>query len=115
MFNLLNGPFASVISGIDGKYAWLRPIATALDNLIVPITIIIAIVGAIWVIWLGVQLAKAEGDDVQKKKKALINVIIAIVITLVILWVIVWFVTNMNNIFIQQPISSVTANFLFSL
>ena len=111
MFSFLaksTGPFKDVIEKITGSYAWIKPIAEALDNLIFPITIIIGVVGGIWVIWLGVQLAKAEGDDVQKKKKALINVIIAIVITLVILWLIVWFVASMNDIFFKyDPLSTV--------
>ena len=110
MFNFLGGPFANAITTLsqDAKYGWIAPIAIALDNLIFPLTIIIGVVGGIWVIWLGVQLAKAEGDDVQKKKKALINVIIAVVITLVILWLLVWFVTSFQTIFGKTPLETVT-------
>ncbi len=100
MFNFLAGPFADTISknfnGNESK--WFKPVVEVLDNLIWPITIIAFIAGAIWLVWLGVQLAKAEGDDAQKKaKKAIINVAIALASVLVMFWVLTWVAANFYN------------------
>ena len=88
LFNLLGGPFENQISsgfGEDSSVAWLKPIVEFLDRIIWPLTIIVAIVGAIWVIWLGVKMAKAEEASKQKEaRKALINVAIAMLVTLII-------------------------------
>ncbi len=100
MFNFLAGPFSSQIeSSFSGKEAsWFKPVVQVLDNLIWPITIIAFIAGAIWLVWLGVQLAKAEGDDAQKKaKKAIINVAIALVSVLVMFWVLTWVATKIPD------------------
>ncbi len=94
MFNFLAGPFANQISEnfSDNATSWFKPVVEVLDNLIWPITIIAFIAGAIWIIWLGVKLAKAEDDSKQKEaKKALINVAIALVSVLVLIWLLTWF------------------------
>ena len=96
MFDFLAGPFSKQISDNFSNKAtsWFKPVVEVLDNLIWPITIIAFIAGAIWLIWLGVKLAKAEDESKQKEaKKALINVAIALVSVLVLFWLLVWFAT----------------------
>ena len=69
--------FISLLGGIfspdETKFTnvnmgWLYPVARFLDNLLVPLIIIVLIAGAAWVIVLGVNLAKAE--DTGKKASA---------------------------------------------
>ncbi len=98
MFNFLGGPFEKRIeeSFKNSALEVLEPVAKVLDNLVWPITIIALIAGAIWLIWLGVKLAKAEDESKQKEaKKALINVAIALVSVLVMFWILTWVASNL--------------------
>ena len=104
MFNFLGGPFKDAITG-EGQVwdqvglSWLQPVISALDNLIIPITIVVAIAGAIWVIILGVKLARAETADKAKEAKgALIRVAVAIVASLVLIWLLVWLASELPTI-----------------
>ncbi|NCB48417.1 MAG: hypothetical protein EOM55_02155 [Clostridia bacterium] len=97
-----NGPFKTVIeensnwTGIE----WVRNIAIFLDNMILPVTIIVSIIGAVWIIWLGVQLAKAEEAGKQKEAKGkLINVVIAMVSVIILIWILTWFSASASTIF----------------
>ena len=102
--------FLSMLGGIFnikktdfGSFEWLYPIATFLESLLVPVTIILAVAGAVWVIVLGVQLARAESaDKAQEAKKRLINVAIAIVAVIVFIWVLSFFVTQVPTLFGSQ-------------
>jgi len=95
----------------------LEPVAKVLDNLIWPITIIAFIAGAIWLIWLGVKLAKAEDESKQKEaKKALINVAIALVSVLVLFWLLVWFASSISGwVKDDNPFSSNAGAFRYYL
>ena len=111
MFNLFGGPFETAISNISGDaFSWLVPIVSVLDNLIIPVTIIVAIAGAIWIIILGVRLARAETSDKAKEAKgALIRVAVAIVASLVLLWLLVWLASSLPALVGRQPFSAVTS------
>ena len=112
IFNLLGGLF-SVDDSKLGNFKWLGPIVNFLDSLIVPITIILAVAGAIWVIILGVQLAKAESaDKASEAKKRLINVAVAIVAIIVFVWLLTWFASAIasGQIFGSNPIETPSAS-----
>lgn len=109
IFNLLAGIFEVDITGKG--FDWLQPIVNFLDDLIVPITIILAVAGAIWVIILGVQLARAESaDKAQEAKKRLINVAVAIVAIIIFIWLLTWFASAVakGEIFEKSPIDPVS-------
>ena len=100
--NLLGGVFNVTLS----SYTWLQPIVDFLDNLLVPLTIIVAVAGAIWVIILGVQLARAESaDKAQEAKKRLINVAVALVAVIIFIWLLTWFAANVETIFGENAIT----------
>ena len=94
--NLLGGVFNVTLT----EYTWLQPIVNFLDGLLIPLTIILAVAGAIWVIILGVGLARAESaDKATEAKKKLINVAVAIVAIIIFIWLLTWFAANVQTIF----------------
>ena len=105
MSNLLGGIFSNVIqknfgTGNTSSLAWLKPIATFLDNLLIPFIIIVLIAGAAWVIVLGVGLAKAEDTGkAQEAKKKLINVAIALVSVIVLVFLLTFLAANLPGWF----------------
>ncbi len=87
MSNLLGGIFNPTAENFPNGFSWLYPIAKFLDNAIIPIIIIVSILGAIWIIWIGVQLAKAEDPSkANDQKKKLINVVIALIAVIVFIF-----------------------------
>ena len=115
LFSLLGGPFAKAIEKIGNtNLKWIVPVLNFLDSIIVPITIIVAIAGAIWVIWLGIKLAKAEDAENQKKaRKNLINVVVAILVSLIVFWVITWLAVVLSTQAEKNPIISSDTNTVF--
>ncbi len=78
----------------------LVPIIKALDQLLVPVIIVLGVAGTVYGIVLGVQYAKAESSDQREEaKKRLINAVIGIVIILVALILMKLFTQNANAIF----------------
>ncbi len=77
------------------KFSWLSPIAKFLDDALIPVIIVVGALGAIWIIILGVNLARAEtADKASEAKKRLINVVIALVAVLILIFLLAFFVTN---------------------
>ena len=77
------------------KFSWLKPIAQFLDDALIPVIIVVGALGAIWIIILGVNLARAEtADKASEAKKRLINVVIALVAVLILIFLLAFFVTN---------------------
>lgn len=112
--NLL-GVFESAYTSLSGNYDWLLPIVKFLDGLLIPLTIIVAVAGAIWVIILGVQLARAESaDKAQEAKKRLINVAVAIVAAIIFIWLLTWFAANIGTIFGKNAITN-SGSFMYFL
>ncbi len=80
---------------VDSKFSWLEPIARFLDSALIPVIIVVGALGAIWIIILGVNLARAEtADKATEAKKRLINVVIALVAVLVLVFLLAFFVTQ---------------------
>ena len=69
--------------GFEGKWAWVNDVTNAIQSVLLPLLILIATAGIIYVIILGVNLARAESADKQKEaKQRMVNFIIAIVVTI---------------------------------
>ena len=86
-------------------YAWLDPILKVLSDIIFPILIVVAAVGTIYAIYLGVMMAKAENAEKREEaKKRIINAVIAIVIMIVLVLLLQLFVTHAPTILnVQKP------------
>ena len=66
-----------------GKWKWVNDVTDAIQSVLLPILILIATAGVIYVIVLGVNLARAESADKQKEaKQRMVNFIVAIVVTI---------------------------------
>lgn len=66
-----------------GKWAWVNDVTNAIQSVLLPLLILIATAGIIYVIILGVNLARAESADKQKEaKQRMVNFIVAIVVTI---------------------------------
>ena len=85
----------------DGTaFSWLGPIAKFLDDALIPVVIIVGALGAIWIVILGVNLARAESSDkATEAKKRLINVIIAILSVIVLVFLLAFFVSKVPTLF----------------
>ena len=71
---------------IDDQFKFMKTICDALNTLLWPILIIVASVGSIYSIFLGINMAKAEDTSKRDEaRKRLINTIIAMAITIVII------------------------------
>ena len=99
----LNNPLFAALFYDDAKwkeagmqqFSWLKPIAKFLDDALIPVIIVVGALGAIWIIILGVNLARAEtADKASEAKKRLINVVIALVAVLILIFLLAFFVTN---------------------
>ena len=106
MWNFLGGIFKNAIDkkvGTTNKdvfeaanLGWLKPIATFLDNILIPFIIVVLVAGAIWIVLLGIKLAKAEDTTkADEAKKKLINVAISIVAVIVFIFLLAFVASNM--------------------
>lgn len=88
----------------DKMPGWIKniivPILKVLDQLLIPVIIMLGVAGAIYGVVLGVQYSKAESADKRDEaKKRLINAVIGVVIMLVVLIGMKIFVANAGDIF----------------
>lgn len=82
------------------SFSWLGPIAKFLDDALIPVIIVVGALGAIWIVILGVNLARAESSDkAQEAKKRLINVVIAIVSVIILIFLLAFFVSKVPTLF----------------
>ena len=78
-------------------FGWLDSILGVLEKLVGPILIVVAAVGVIYSIYLGVMLAKAENAEKREEaKKRIINVVVAIAITAALIFLMYLFSTNID-------------------
>ena len=92
--SFLNGLLAYKEQFAGTNYAFLDPILKVLDEIVWPILIVLAAVGSIYAIYLGVMMAKAENAEIREEaKKRIINAVIAIVIVVVLILLMKLFTT----------------------
>lgn len=89
MFNFLNGIFhADEIT--DWKtVSWLRGFAVFMDSIFLPTILIIAGIGIVWVVVLGVGLTRARDDKTMLiKRRQLYKVAVGIMVLMMFLFLI---------------------------
>ena len=78
---------------LQGDYAFLNPILKVLNDIVWPFLIVVAAVGTIYAIYLGVMMAKAENAEKREEaKKRIINAVIAVVVMVVLILLLKLFV-----------------------
>lgn len=87
----------------DYENSWwfkiVNPIVIILNELLIPIIILLGVAGAIYAITLGVQYSKAESSEKRDEvRKRLINGVIGIVIALILLIAAKIFMTQSKTI-----------------
>ena len=103
MMNLL-GASEKAMKMFEGAPGWLKTILAEvydlINSLIVPILIIVATVGIIYSIVLGVNYAKAEtSDQKEEAKKRIINVVVGVLLMIVLMMLLWLFINNAATIF----------------
>ena len=77
----------------------VEPMLKVMNELLIPLLIILGTAGTIYAIILGVNFAKAETTDKREEaKKRMINFIIGFVITIVLLILLKLFVNNIDSV-----------------
>ena len=105
------GAAASSSGGTNAEWyiKIVQPILKLLDDLLVPLLIVLGSAGMIYAIVLGVNFAKAETSDKREEaKKRMINFIIGFVVTIVLLIVLKLIVNNVTSI--KGAIDNVTSS-----
>ena len=108
VINRFLGDYSSDIKDItgdssnQGQQEWLSMVKTLVkivDQFLPVAMILLGLVGAVWVIVLGIQYGKAESDDVKTEaKKKLINTIVGVCIGLLIMIVLAVWLKNSEAI-----------------
>lgn len=76
----------SVWWGLPEKLSFLKTIVSAIESVLWPVLIVVATVGSIYAIYLGINMAKAEDSSKRDEaKKHVINAVIAMVVTVVLI------------------------------
>lgn len=100
--NLLSAKSPEELFG--GAPTWLQPIMITMYNiinsLVVPIIIMVAVIGIIYSIVLGVNYARAEtSDQKEEAKKRIINVVVGALLMIVLMLLLWLFINNASDIF----------------
>ena len=93
MFNLITKALtflgASSWEDVDPKLQFLENIVNTLNDILWPILVVVATLGSIYAIYLGIQMAKAEDASKREEaKKRVINAVIAMAVVVVFIVVI---------------------------
>ena len=86
VMNVLSNPMLGSDVTYTEKWKWVDEVTGAVKDVLLPLLILIATAGVIYVIVLGVNLARAESADKQKEaKQRMVNFIVAIVVTIALI------------------------------
>jgi len=88
------------VDGNDGLTAIFEKIYGVVNSLIVPIITLVATVGIVYAIVLGVNYAKAETSDAKEEaKKRIINVVVGMVLMIVLILLLWLFIKYAPDLF----------------
>ncbi|MCK9574513.1 MAG: hypothetical protein WCX32_04660 [Clostridia bacterium] len=99
LFNLANLIVAPSLSnlGYEGNLAFLDRLLNAINDILGPVLVVVASVGSIYAVFLGVNLAKADSADKREEaKKRLINAVIALVAMIALILLLRVFADNID-------------------
>jgi len=101
LFNLANMFMFPMLGTDDGEFtgnlAFLTPILNAIKDILGPVLVVVASVGSIYAVFLGVNLAKADSAEKREEaKKRLINAVIALVAMIALILLLKIFADNIN-------------------
>lgn len=88
MFALMNmgAMMADYKDKLSGEWAWVGTVLDAIDLVLFPALLIVASIGTIYAIIIGITMAKADSTEKREEaKKRLINVLIGIAITIALI------------------------------
>ena len=97
MFSLL-GEGAGIFT-YSGKYKFLEGILTFMDNAILPLTLSLVVLTAVFSLVLVFMIIKAEtADRAEEHKKRLRGLLITVVIVIAFTWAFTWLLANLDAI-----------------
>ncbi len=104
MKNIIGNPFNNPSVTVPAGMEWLKNILSSIydviNGIIVPILIIVATVGIVYAIVLGVNYAKAEtSDQKEEAKKRIINVVVGALLMIVLMLLLYLFIQYAPQIF----------------
>ena len=89
----------STLLDFDTGYVWLDTVLDAVIKLVNPILIIVAVVGIIYAIWVGIKFVKAdEKQEREEAKQKLIMVIVGVVVTVLLVALFFFVAYNIKDI-----------------
>ena len=104
LFKLANMIMAPGLSNLleredyTGSLAFLNPLLDAIEDILGPVLVVVATVGSIYAVLLGVNLAKAEtAEKREEAKKRLINAVIALVSMIALILLLRLFANNIDT------------------
>ncbi len=97
--NLLGASY-TFNTGQEWLDSMLTTIRDIIETIVVPVIVIVATVGLIYAIVLGVNYAKAETTDQKEEaKKRIINVVVGALLMIVLMLLLYLFIANADKIF----------------
>ena len=95
LLSMLNGDFyfgwGNLLKNLeteatDGTWSWLRPLIETLSTVLWVALALVGAAGAIYAVYVGIKMARAESaEQREENKKRLINIIVSIVVVLVLI------------------------------
>lgn len=106
MFSFLCGPIKSLIDGTpvfqEKQMTWVKNVLGIIDEIIIPITIILGVAGTVFITILSVRVTRAESPDKARiAKQKLLDVVVIILSILAFLWLFAYLMALLPPLFVK--------------